>query len=203
MTVSFPALRNVLAFGLPIAGFLIGMRLPVKSFDEASSELMSLFGLIMAGVLPTMVLAAGVLRAGNLTQARLIALSEALNIQMKVWIGLFFICLIASFALIVGKAASWDITLGKLITEPTWAASFVMKWNLAQVLQGIISYSLVLLAMKSLELARGVMSLLSVSSEIALSEARARDALNLEEVMPRDGFVSPTGFGELIPTPTH
>lgn len=154
------------------AGALALVFLPGKAFANVTQELIALFGLLMAGVLPTMVLTASVLRAGNLSVKKLIIYRDALRRQMVIWIGLFFISLIASFLVIIGKMLDWSLTIWPPLTLVKLED---MPFDAIRVLNSLISMALAVLLFRVIAVGNGIISLLRLSAELAISEAQARE----------------------------
>ena len=151
-----------------VTGFLAFAFLPEKAFKEVTQELIALFGLMMAGVLPTMVLTASVLRAGNLSVKTIREYRDALRGQLVIWIGLFLISLIASLLVILGKMAEWSFVL----TLSNWSIDIIRTIN------ALIAAALALVVFRAVAVGNGIISLLRLSAELAVSEAQARDAAN-------------------------
>lgn len=156
-----------------IAALLACVILPADAFKEVTQELMALFGLMMAGILPTMVLTASALRAGNLSIRRVSEYHAALKRQMKVWIGLFVLALCASVLVVAGKMVSWTIPLS-IPSFPQLSFAGV-RFDLIRVVNALIAGSGAMMILRGFSLGRGIMSLLELSSEIAKGEAHVRD----------------------------
>ena len=156
-----------------VAGALACAFLKVDAYKEVSQELIALFGLIMAGVLPAMVLTASVLRAGNLSVKKLKAYRDALIVQLKVWIGLFIVSLISSCFVIFAKMISWTLPVTLYFNlDGTLSFSF----DVMRILNGLITMSFVLLVVRAYVIGKGFISLLLLSYELASGEAQERDA---------------------------
>ena len=171
-------MRSALTIVSVGGAFLASWFISPTALDRVSSELTALFGLMMAAVLPTMVLTATVLRAGNLPLKRIVAYSTALRQQMNVWIGLFWIALASCMFLIVGKAFNWSI-----IIEFPPIGNFLpaMTWNVARVFSALTWAGLAMIVVRAFSVGSGIISLMRLSSEIAVGEARARDMQRLAE----------------------
>jgi hypothetical protein len=143
-----------------------------NAYKDVTQELIALFGLMMAGVLPTMVLTASALRAGNLSVRKLSAYRDALFVQMKVWIGLFIVSLIASSLVILGKMIGWSLPLTIPLGVLGWND---LSYDFISVVNALVTGCLALVILRGLAVGSGIASLLRLSAEIALSEARLRD----------------------------
>lgn len=154
------------------AGALAFAFLPPKAFKDVTQELIALFGLMMAGVLPTMVLTASVLRAGNLSVKKLLAYRDALRRQMVVWIGLFVISLVASLLLIVGKMVDWSAVISIPLA---WAGANIISFDVIPLLNSLVVMAMALIVFRAVAVGNGIISLLRLSAELAISEAQARE----------------------------
>lgn len=152
-----------------ISGALAFAFLKADFFDKASQELIAVFGLMMAAVLPTMVLTATVLRSGGLSVKRIEEYRIALTRQLQIWAGLFLLSLCACTALVIGKTISWHAEI-RILTR---IGEF--NWNFATLLNGIIVALLVLLTLRAKAVIDGIRSLIDLSADVAVSEAKQRD----------------------------
>ena len=155
-----------------ITGALSFGFLPVTAFKDVTQELIALFGLMMAGVLPTMVLTASALRAGNLSVKKLMDYRDALRRQLAVWIGLFLISLISSLLLVVGKMIAWSFTMRLPLA---WAGVTDFSFDSVHALNAMIVAALTVVLFRAIGVGNGIISLLRLSAELAISEAQARD----------------------------
>jgi predicted permease len=145
---------------------------PANAYENVTQELIALFGLMMAAVLPTMVLTASALRSGNLSVRKIADYHLALQTQMKVWVGLFIISLVASFSVILGKMLDWSV----VITFPMEVvAGRSFQLDLIRILTALITACFALVVLRGIAVGKGISSLLRLSGEIALSEAKSRD----------------------------
>jgi hypothetical protein len=176
-----------------IAGVLAVLFLRNDFFDEASQELIAVFGLMMAAVLPTMVLTATVLRSGGLSVKRIRDYRDALVHQVHIWAGLFLLSLLACTAVVVGKTIGWEFN----IVAPTRLGGG--SFNLATLLNGIIVALMVLLALRARAVIDGIRSLIDLSADIAMSEAQRRDDAAHREIEQKISQAEPRkGFGDYV-----
>lgn len=178
------------------AGVLALLFMKNNAYQEVTQELIALFGLMMAAVLPTMVLTASVLRGGNLSIKRLNAYRDALMAQLKIWVGLFLVSFAASFFVIVGKMVGWSVPLtlrfAALNLDP-------VSYDLVAGLNALITACLGLLIVRALAVGRGIISLLRLSGEIAASEAQARDQQRFKAAEERiSAMPTREGFGQYL-----
>jgi hypothetical protein len=154
------------------SGVISSALLPADAFKDVTQELIALFGLMMAGVLPAMVLTASVLRADNMSVKKLIEYRDALRRQMTFWIGLFLISLVASLFVIVGKMAGWSID----VRIPLSSLRLIdVEFDAIRIVNMLITMSLAVVVLRVIAVGNGVISLLRLSAELAISEAQARD----------------------------
>jgi hypothetical protein len=163
--------------------------LPADVFDKASAEIVALVSLLMAGVLPTAALGATVLRSGGMPVKRIEQYRTALLQQLRIWAGLFVIAFATCAIVVGGKMSGWQI----LLNLP--ASLGGQQWNAGKVFSGLLSFSLVLLACRVVTIFDGLRSLISLSADIAVSEAQDRENGAIEraqqafkQMPPRPGF---------------
>lgn len=137
----------------------------------ATQEIIATLGLFMAGLFPTMLLTATVLRAGTMSARRVGEYGAALRAQMHFWTGLFTACFIGTAAIIVAKifvteGAAFSIAIaGRTMTED---AVIGCALALAGFAIGVV--------MQRLPAAyEGILSLLSFNVQMAQNEASAAD----------------------------
>lgn len=183
--------RPALVVGSGLAAIFL---MDTKAYGSVSQELMALFGLMMAAVLPTMVLTASVLRPGRLSVKRLTEYSDALATQLKIWIGLFLVALIASLCVVVGKMVGWSVPVAVDLSS---AKLGLIQVDLIVLVNGLITACLVLIVLRGLAVGHGIASILRLSSEISIGEAKARDEERhrateqaISDIKPREGFGS-------------
>jgi hypothetical protein len=179
------------------AGLIVALYLPAQGLKNTGEELIAMFGLVMAGVLPTMVLTASALRAGNMSARRVTDYARALDRQLNVWVGLFIISLAACLAVIAGSVNGWALLLDWQVL-PTLR----VQYDFIHIVNGFVVACGVLLALRSLAFGRGVRSLLKLTAEIAISEAKARDDEKTKEAREAIAAIpARPGFGEYVDLP--
>lgn len=147
-----------------ISALLAGAFLPPQFLAAVTQELIALFGLMMAAVLPAMTLTATALRSGNLSRKRIDRLYLALRQQLDVWFGMFALSFLLCSCVVLGKIVDWSL----LVPLPFGEANFI---NLARVINAVIVWGGVLFVLRVGAVGRGVLSILKLSHEIAVSEA--------------------------------
>lgn len=137
-------------------------------------------------------LTASSLRAGNLSVRKIATYRDALRQQMVVWNGLFIISLSASLLLIVGKITSWSIPV---IFNIPFVSNFVFKFDAIVLENCLIVVSITIILFRAISVGNGILSLLRLSAELAISEAQARDEdrnraaeANIQSMKQRDGY---------------
>lgn len=155
-----------------VAAVVGGWQLRPDFFDRASSELVALFALLMAGVLPTAALTATILRAGAMPVRKILLYRDALLRQLAVWGGLFVVAFAGCFFVIVAKAVNWKLAISIPIS---FSPLKTFSLELIPLFNGAITAALVLLGSRILDIFKGLRSLVLLSSELALGEAKERD----------------------------
>lgn len=186
-------IRQWLRPAATIAAGVVGVVwLGPKAFADVTQELIGVFGLMMAGVLPTMVLTASALRSGSLSVKRLNEYKGALTTQLNVWIGLFLLSLGCSALVVAGKMVGWSF----VVSLPLERVGLTqLSFDAIRILNGAICAGLVLVILRAASVGSGILSLLRLSAEIAIGEAQERDAAKHREVLAaiaatprREGF---------------
>jgi hypothetical protein len=143
--------------------------MPSDMYKDATAEIVTVLGFLMAAFVPAMMLGVTALRAGGFSVKTLRALAAGLDRQVSVFGGLFLYALLACLLAIAGKIADWQFP----IVSTGWDA--VPKVDLSSVASIILTYLLVLLTLRAVVFIAGVRSVLRLTSRIAESEARDRD----------------------------
>jgi len=168
-------------------------------FKDVSQELIAIFGLLMAGVLPTMILTASIIRAGQLSVKSLKAYQTALGRQLKVWIGLFLISFSASLLIVFGKLIDWSLPIHVPLA---FFGLGDVSFDIVRLVNALIVMALTLMLSRVIDVGNGIISILNFSAELAIMDAQARDDARHkfadESIM---GMVERKGFGELVEFP--
>lgn len=179
-----------------LAGIASAVFMPRDFYKEGIAEIVTVIGFLMAAFIPAMVLGATALRAGNFSVMRLRSISGAIDRQVAVFGGLFIYALIACVIAVIGKLLNW--TLPALPTG--WEQMPTVP--LAQLLPAALTYTLVLLILRSLRVIAAVRSILHLSTAIAEDEARARDKPAEDAAVNElDDYQMPPGYGSRIEMP--
>ncbi len=175
---------------------LSGIFLPFEAYKDVTGELISFFSIMIAALLPTMVLTASVLRPGKLSSIKISQYATALSRQIAVWSGLFLICFIACWLLVLGKMVSWSLP----ITLTVYSVKH--KLNLIRFINAALSFSFSLTIFRGAAVGSGIVSLLNLTAEIAIGEARARDEEIIDKASSQVAEIQDRpGFGEYISLP--
>ena len=168
------ALARLLVAGL--IGATAFCALPRTGLLAATQEVLGLLSVIMAGLLPTMLLTATVLRAASLSAKRVTEYGAALRAQMHFWAVLFVACLVGSLsvtatAIFGAPDVQFTISLGKMSISETHATDVAVAITGASI--GVILLRLP----PSYE---GILSLLTFNVEMAKDEASVADGRRAE-----------------------
>jgi hypothetical protein len=127
---------------------------------------------------------------------KITAYRDALSRQLKVWIGLFIVSLVACSLVILGKMVGWSL----VITIPLHLAGLnSVSYDLIAVVNALVSACLVLVILRGFAVGSGIASLLRLTGEIALSEASLRDEERHRAGDDAIGRLSEReGFGEYV-----
>ncbi len=176
--------------------------IPPGMVTLVSQELIALFGLLLAGALPTMILTATILRAGAFSPKRVGDYAKALDSQLSFWFGLFIWALLACVAIMLSKAL-WNganpyivhipaITIGNL----KLAVTPIPLVPIANVILGVAGAQV---AYRLLPMLAGLRSLLRLNSEIAKEEAADKVRRDLTPGRKKAAAIRPTeGHGDIV-----
>jgi hypothetical protein len=176
MTFGWPSAKLRLA-GLSGIGIVIGFAAPTAVVTSVSQELIALFGLLLAGALPTMILTATILRAGAFSPKRVGEYGAALESQLSFWFSLFIWAMGACVAVMLAKAL-WDSKSPYVLWLPgsLWRFLHIKDPNIeitrfADTVLGLCAAQVVFRLFPMLS---GLKSLLRLNSLIATEEAVAK-----------------------------
>ncbi|WP_397405217.1 hypothetical protein [Phenylobacterium sp.] len=182
---------------LSVAGAIIGLLTPPPVATSVSQELIALFGLLLAGALPTMILTATILRAGAFSPKRVGEYGAALERQLSFWFALFIWAMGACVAVMLAKAM-WDDRNPYVLWWPEALTSrlpfdvpIVEITRLANIMLGICAAQVVY---RLFPMLNGLKSLLRLNSLIATEEAVAKakaqsasGAVQIKAIQPPPG----------------
>ena len=175
---------------------------PPGTVTLVSQELIALFGLLLAGALPTMILTATILRAGAFSPKRVGEYAKALDNQLSFWFSLFIWALLACVAIMLSKAL-WNDHHPYSVTIPSmsfgrWTATIpaIPLVPIANVILGIAGAQV---TYRLLPMLAGLRSLLRLNSEIAKEEAAAKVRQDLTPGRRKTASITPTqGYGDVV-----
>lgn len=175
------------------SGVAATVLMPDAFYGEAVSEVVTVLGFLMAAFVPAMALAATSIRAGDLSVRRIRALGDAVEVQIKVFGGLFVYSLAACVMLIVGKLLHWSLPIIPVRVAGTTAI------DTASVFPGLLTFLLVFLVLRSGTFVTGMLSILRLTTSSARDEARLRDAAgDIEAADELESYEMPPDYGRLI-----
>lgn len=181
-----------------VFGVAAGAYLRADVFKEASGEIVTILGFIMAALVPAMALAATALRPGTFSIIQIRALGSAIDRQIRIFGGLFLYALAACMIVVVGKVSGWSLPpliVPKELLDPI---------SLNAAFPSSITFFLSLLVLRSGAFISGVLSILRLSIATAEDEARARTAAKSQTVEDElAGYEMPAGYASLIKTSHH
>ena len=188
--------------GLSVIGVLIGLIAPTAVVTSVSQELIALFGLLLAGALPTMILTATILRAGAFSPKRVGEYGAALESQLSFWFSLFIWAMGACVAVMLAKAF-WDAKTPYVLWLPDtllkrlhFSDPRIEVTRLADTALGLCAAQVLF---RLFPMLNGLKSLLRLNSLIATEEAVAKaksqtvsGAAKIKDIQP------PPGHGTII-----
>ena len=183
-------------------GAIVCAIIPPGTVTLVSQELIALFGLLLAGALPTMILTATILRAGAFSPKRIGEYAKALDSQLSFWFSLFIWALLACVAIMLSKAL-WNDDHPYSVIIPSmsfgrWTATIppIPLVPIANVILGIAGAQV---AYRLLPMLAGLRSLLRLNSEIAKEEAAAKVRQDLTPGRRKTATIAPAeGYGDVV-----
>jgi hypothetical protein len=172
-----------------IASAAAAMWLPADTIKDVTTELMAFFTIQSAVILPAMIFTAGLLRGDGLTLREVDLYQSALRRQMRFWVTLLFLDLIAAAILVVGKAADWkwQISIHGHVGQFGW------------VMIGATVFFSSLAILRMIPFVRGVTSQLELNGILARKVVEARDRERaLPQEPPEAPFDRPQDFGRIV-----
>ena len=154
-----------------IIGTMTTLLAPNDFFDDASSDLVTIFGIIMAALVPAMILAATSMRAGGFSVGSVRLLAEALDKQIALFSRLFLYALVGAILIVVAKSVDWSLPSFpiKLGQPPELSPSRL--WNF--LIASLVSF----LVLRLFDAMKNIRGILDLSSDIAVGEAFERSKM--------------------------
>lgn len=177
---------------LPVFGAVVGAVLPYTFFSTIVGPLVTLIGLMIAGILPAATLTVNAMKPG-LSTKRLSQLRLALRWQIIRWAALFFFAIFCAGLLIMGQALSWHVYEVKL----DWL--WLEKVELAQLLPILILFSLGYIVGNVGSVFSGILRILDILYEVAAADAEKRlDDLTENVELEVKSMPDRPGFGSYV-----
>ena len=187
---------------LSLIGLLIGFYAPTAVVTSVSQELIALFGLLLAGALPTMILTATILRAGAFSPKRVGEYGAALESQLSFWFSLFIWAMGACVAVMLAKAL-WDAKAPYILWLPD---GLLQRFHISdphleitRIADTVLGLCASQVLYRLFPMLSGLKSLLRLNSLIATEEAVAKansqsmvGAKLIKEIQP------PAGHGSIV-----
>ena len=185
-----------------IAGAILCAILPPGTVTLVSQELIALFGLLLAGALPTMILTATILRAGAFSPKRVGDYAKALDNQLSFWFGLFIWALMACVAIMLSKALWNDGAFYSAHIPAITVGNFkvaIPALPLVPVVNVILGIAGSQVAFRLFPMLAGLRSLLRLNSEIAKEEAAEKVRKDFTPGRRKAADITPTeGHGQVV-----
>lgn len=183
-------------------GAILCVVIPPGIVTLVSQELIALFGLLLAGALPTMILTATILRAGAFSPKRVGDYAKALDSQLSFWFGLFIWALLACVAIMLSKAL-WNEARPYSVHFPAVtigsAELAVPAILLVPIANFILGAAGAQVAYRLLPMLAGLRSLLRLNSEIAKEEAADKVRHDFKPGRQKAASITPTeGHGQIV-----
>jgi cell division protein FtsB len=89
-----------------------------------------------------------------------------------IWIGLFLVSMVASLFVIIGKMVDWSVVLRVPLA---WARRPDLSLEVVPLLNALVVMALALVVFRAVAVGNGIISLLRLSAELAISEAQQRE----------------------------
>lgn len=190
------------ASSLASATAVLACLIPPPVIVSVSQELIALFGLLLAGALPTMILTATILRAGAFSPKRVGQYAVALDSQLSFWFGLFIWALFACVSIMISKAlwdpqSPYEVRASVPAIGNLGSVTFVLQWS--RVADAALGFTGAQVVCRLFPMLTGLRSLLRLNSLIATEEA-AKNAQNQLGAGRQDlgSAKPPEGHGSLV-----
>jgi len=190
------------SLALSLTAAVAGAFSPPAVIASVSQELIALFGLLLAGALPTMILTATILRAGAFSPKRVGDYGVALERQLTFWFSLFLWAMGACIAITLSKAL-WDENSPYVILIPNWMFNTfdraVPDIELTRLFNTALGVCAAQVSFRLLPMLSGLQSLLRLNSLIATEEAVENAKKSTESGgLEIKAMQPPTGHGNIV-----
>src|SRR5690606_17640037 len=190
MKPKWPAISVMLKVGAAIGvGTLAGFAVPTSSFGEATTILASFAGVVVAALVPTMVLAATILRPVSKGKNEFAQVRNAVAKQISFFSGLFLFTVILAALLFLGSLLDWnDISLP--IPVPVGKEGWVISIPVTKIVGGSVVGLATLIAIQMTGFVHGIRSLFTLHADNAEKELdriiAEQNAVVTKAVLPKD-----------------
>lgn len=151
------------------AGALAGFTVPPASFGEATTVLASFAGVVVAALVPTMILAATILRPVSKGKKEFARVRGAVATQISFFSGLFLLTVILAALLFVGSLMGWsDIKVPLSLPAGPYSLSFSVP--VTKIIGGTVVGLATLIAIQMTGFVHGIRSLFALHADNAERE---------------------------------
>ena len=155
-----------------------------------SADLITIFGIQSAVILPAMILTAGMLRPDGLSLSEAKRYGRALQEQMSFWAVLLAFDFATVVLLILGKGTAW-------MSSGRWSVStHGVEISASTILISIVAFVGVWALLRTIPFVMGVLSLQRLNSDLIEKAIAARDTSSRADP---SSFKAPEGFGRVVP----
>lgn len=189
-----------LGVALPVVLAVIALCwIPYKVWSDMTEGLLVFLGLLVAALVQVIPVTANFLQSDSLTVDEAKQLTAALERQQKFWLGLLWVSVVTSIALIAGKALpetvlSFRFSVMGITFEPSMQAFY----------SGLVGGLIGLVVVKAFGIFPGVLSLQKLRGDLVINAAKRRQA----EIVQREAearkqvpSVVPEDYGRIISPP--
>lgn len=180
------------------AGILASVLVPTSSYDNATTILASFAGVVVAALVPTMILAATILRPVSKGKNEFNAVRDAVSKQISFFSGLFLLTLMLAALIFAGSLFGWDdVTV--YIQIPGEPNAGQIPIPIVRVVGGSVVALAALIAVQMTGFVHGIKSLFALHADNAERELdriiRDQNDVASTAVLPKDPRA---GIGENI-----
>lgn len=173
--------------------------IPYTIWNDMTEGLLVFLGLLVAALVQVIPVTANFLQSDSLTIDEAKQLTWALERQQQYWLGLLWVSIVTSIALIIGKAlpetaVSFSFSVSGITFEPSLQAFY----------SGLVGGLLGLVIVKAFGIFPGVLSLQKLRGDLVINAAKRRQAETVHrEAAARQQVVSivDSDYGKIIPPP--
>lgn len=173
--------------------------IPYTIWNDMTEGLLVFLGLLVAALVQVIPVTANFLQSDSLTIDEAKQLTWALERQQQYWLGLLWVSIVTSIALIIGKAlpetaVSFSFSVSGITFEPSLQAFY----------SGLVGGLIGLVIVKAFGIFPGVLSLQKLRGDLVINAAKRRQAETVHrEAAARQQVVSIVDgdYGKIIPPP--